>query len=80
MKEKVLLDVPPIVEYAGENWNVGKVNHMDSSLKIWRYVKVIRGKHEFYDTEDRIIHASDAYKTDIDNHYVTRIVKEWGER
>lgn len=77
MKEKVLLDVPSVVEYAGENWNVGKVNHSDNTLIIWRCATTIKGEHEIWSTEDRIIDASDAYKTNKGSHYLARIVKEW---
>lgn len=77
MKEKVLLDIPPIVEYEGENWNVGKVNHMDSTLKLWRFITVVRGDHEIWNVEERIVDVGDAYKTDKDRHYLARITKEW---
>lgn len=77
MKEKILLDVPSIVEYEGENWNVGKVDHMDNTLKIWRCVTTVIGNDEIWSTEERIIDAGDAYKTDKDSHYLARITKEW---
>lgn len=63
-KEKIMLDVPPVVVYNGENWSVGKVNHMDSSVDIWRNVKVKTKGYEYYDIATKKVSASDLYKAD----------------
>lgn len=46
---------------------------MDSTLKLWRFTTVVRGSHEIWSIEERIIDASDAYKTDKDRHYLARV-------
>ena len=77
--EKISLDIPPVVVFEDENWNVGKVNHLNSSVDIWRNLKVKVGDYEYYDIETRTVGATELYKADTTCMAVHKM-KDFGGR
>lgn len=64
---KIKLDIPPVVVFEGENWNVGNVDWIEQRVSIWRQVVTDKGNNvEHWDIEGKTVSSNDLYKADTD--------------
>lgn len=62
--EKISLDIPPVVVFEGEEWNVGTIDHHENTVNIFRNTSIKRKEYTYYDIETKTVNASELYKAD----------------
>ena len=63
-REKISLDIPPVVVFEGEEWNVGTIDHHENTVNIFRNTSIERKEYTYYDIETKTVNASELYKAD----------------